>query len=114
MEIRPRQFWLVPGSVTARVSTDGRTITFDPVPLRVKTETMRWQRGRLVPAGGIKDHHAEAFAEWLTRHYDEVAAEQPVFAELKLVTQAVALAKWLKAQGAPVDWSLVDTMLGDP
>lgn len=108
------RFWLVPEAVTAHVSTDGRTITFDPVRLRVKTETMRWQGGRLVPAGGIKDYHAEAFAEWLTRHYDEVAAEQPVFAELKLVTQTVALAKWLKAQGAPVDWNLIDTVLGEP
>ena len=108
------RFWLVPEAVTARVSSDGRTITFDPVRLRVKTETMRWQAGQLVSAGGIKDHHAEAFAEWLTRHYDEVAAEQPVFAELKLVTQAVALAKWLKAQGAPVDWNLIDTVLGEP
>jgi len=108
------RFWLLPEPLTARVSSDGRTITFDPVRLRVKTETMVWQGGHLVLAGGVKDHHAEAFAAWLTRHYDEVAAEQPVFAELKLVTQAVALAKWLKAQGVPVDWNLINTVLAEP
>lgn len=108
------RFWLVPAPVSARTSADGRTIVFDPVRLTVKTETMRWQAGKLVSAGGVKDEHAQAFADWLTRNYDALAAERPVFAELKQVTLAVALAKWLRAQAVPIDPNLVDALLGDP
>jgi hypothetical protein len=45
-------FWLVPEPVTGKVSEDGRTIIFDPIRMRVRTETMRWEGGKLVSAGG--------------------------------------------------------------
>ncbi|HJQ70926.1 MAG TPA: RHS repeat-associated core domain-containing protein [Blastocatellia bacterium] len=108
------RFWLVPEPVTGQVSDDGRAIIFDPIKMRVKTETMRWAGGRLVPAGNIKDPHAEAFAENFTAHYEEFAKENPIYSELKQVTQAVALAKWMKQQGIPANWNLVRTFAGQP
>lgn len=102
------RFWLVPEPIQARVSDDGQGILFDPIRLRVQTETMRWAGGRLVPAGaGIRDAHAEAFAEHFTARYDDFAREKPVYAELRQVTAAVALAKWMKERGIPIDWSFV-------
>lgn len=96
------------GQLLFDIPEDGHSILFDPIKMRVKTETMRWQGGKLVPAGNIKDPHAEAFAEHFSTHYEEFARENPVFAELKVVTQAVALAKWMKEQGGiPVDWNFV-------
>jgi RHS repeat-associated protein len=108
------RFWLVPEPVTARVSGDGHAILFNPVTIRVRTETMRWENGKLVPAGNIKDPHAEAFAAHFTQHYDDFAREHPVYAELKQVTQAVALAKWMKQQGIPVDWNFIRLFAGQP
>ncbi|MGH8551020.1 MAG: hypothetical protein ACRERU_20940, partial [Methylococcales bacterium] len=103
------RFWLVPEAVTARVSSDGAGILFDPVKIRVKTETMRWSGGKLVSAGKVKDPHGEAFAAHLTGHYDEYAREHPIFAELKQVAQAVALVKWMRAQDIAPDWGFVQT-----
>ncbi|HJQ23988.1 MAG TPA: RHS repeat-associated core domain-containing protein [Blastocatellia bacterium] len=108
------RFWLVPEPVTARVSGDGQMILFDPIKMRVKTETMRLQGGKLIPAGDVKDAHAEAFAAHFTSHYDEFARENPIYAELQQVTQAVALAKWMRQQGVPLDWNLVRGLGGSP
>lgn len=73
---------------------------------------MRWEGGKLVSAGGIKDPEAEVFAEHFTRQYEDFARENPIYAELKQVTQAVALAKWMKQQNIPVDWNFVRLYAG--
>jgi hypothetical protein len=54
-----------------------------------------------------KDLEAEAFAEHFTRQYEDFARENPIYAELKQVTQAVAVAKWMQQQNIPVDWNFV-------
>jgi RHS repeat-associated protein len=106
--------WLVPEPVNARVSDDGRTIMFDPIKMRVKTETMKWEGGKLVSAGGVKDPASETFAAHFTKQYDDFARENSIYAELKQVAQAVALAKWMKQQNIPVDWSFVRLYAGEP
>ncbi|TMQ13765.1 MAG: RHS repeat-associated core domain-containing protein, partial [Deltaproteobacteria bacterium] len=106
------RFWIVPEPVTAKVSDQG--ILFDPIRLRVKTETMRFEGGKLVSAGGAKDPVAEDFAAHFTEHYAEFAKEQPAFAELETVAQAVALARWLKDSGVPADWGFVASVLAEP
>lgn len=108
------RFWLVPEPVTAKVSEDGSSIVFDPIKMRVKTETMRWEGGKLVPAGGVEDPEAEAFATHFTQQYEDFARENPIYAELKQVTQAVALAKWMKQAGIPVEWNYVRLLAGPP
>ncbi len=108
------RFWLVPEAVTARVSDHGDAIAFDPIRMRVKTETMRWAGGRLVPAGGVIDEHAEEFARHFTQHYEDYAAESPIYSELRQVTAAVAIAKWMKQRGVPVDWNQNRIFAGDP
>ena len=106
------RFWIVPAPVTARAA-DG-AILFDPVQLQVQTQTMRWSGGKLVPAGSARDPIAEDFAAHFSAQYDAFAKEQPVFAELKQVTQAVALARFLKDRGVPADWGFVDAVLATP
>lgn len=108
------RFWLVPEPISARAASDGALAFIDPPRMRVRTETMRWANGRLVPAGGAIDHHAEAFAAHMTAQYRDYAAEHPVFAELEEVTAAAALAQWMKARKIPVDWTMIERWLGAP
>lgn len=97
------RFWLVPEQVIVKVSDDRKSITFPDTRIRVKTETMRWRSGGLVPAGGIKDEKAEYFAAHFTRYYDKYAGEFPIYRELKNLANLVGLAKWLKESGVNVD-----------
>jgi RHS repeat-associated protein len=104
------RFWLIPEPVTARVSGDGRAIELDPIRMRVKTETMRWAGNQLVSAGGIKDVHAENFARHFTEHYADYEKESAIYSELRQVTAAVALAKWMKESEIPLDRNLAGLM----
>jgi len=106
------RFWLVPERVELLASPDGGTVQFGETTMRVKTETMRWAGPRLVPAGGEKDPDAEQFAALLTANYEELAREFPVYGELKRVAQVVALARWMKEAGVPVDPRWMDPGTG--
>jgi len=107
------RFWLVPEPVTARLSNKGQAIIFDPIKIRIRTQTMVWNCGRLVPAGDeIRDAHAELFKTHFTDHYEEFAKENSVYADLKQVTQAVALARWMRSQSVPANWNFVRSLGG--
>lgn len=108
------RFWLVPAPVTAGVSEDGKTLVFDPIKMHVRTETMRWDKGKLISAGGVRDPHAEAFATHFIEHYEDFARENPIYSELKRVTEAVAFAKWLRAQDVRVDEAFIRHFAGTP
>ncbi len=97
------RFWLIPEKVIVRVSDDKKSITFPDTRIRVKTETMRWKNGKLVPAKGEKDEKAEYFAAHFTKFYDDYASEFPVYQELKNMTNIVGFFKWLKAAGINID-----------
>ncbi len=100
------RFWLVPEKVIVQVSPDGNSILFPETRIRVKTETMRWVKGKLVSADGVKDECAEYFANHFTRYYDRYAAQFPVFNELKNCANMTALAAWIKKKNAAfnLDW----------
>jgi len=99
------RFWLVPDQVIVRVSDDKKSITFPDTRIRVKTETMRWQGGQLVPVKGEKDDKAEYFAAHFTRYYDDYAKAFPVFRDLKTLANLVGLAKWLKEAAINADFT---------
>ena len=73
------RFWLVPEQILVKLSEDKQSITFPDTKIRIKTETMRWRKGKLVPAKGQKDEKAEYFAAHFTKHYDDYAKEFPVY-----------------------------------
>jgi len=99
------RFWLVPEQVIVQVSEDRKSISFPSTRIRVKTETMRWDNGKLIPAKGEKDKKAEYFAAHFTKYYDDYAKEFPVYQQLKNLTNLVALAKWLKATGVNAEFT---------
>ena len=111
------RFWLVPEQVIVQVSDDRKTITFPDTRIRVKTETMKWENGKLVPAKDQQDEKAEYFAAHFTHYYDDYAKEFPVFNELKTLANLVALVKWLKENGSQIelDWiEKFDTLYTTP
>jgi len=93
------RFWIVPESVVLRVSPDDRSLVFGETRMRIKTETMRWDGGKPVSAGGLRDEIAETVAAALSAHYDDLTSQYPVFGELKQMAQVVALAQWMKHAG---------------
>ena len=108
------RFWLVPECVAAFVSPDGQSILLGKTKIRVKTETMRWAGSKLVPSGGQIDETAEVFAKNFTDHYEEFARESPVYAELERLAQVVAIAKWMKAAGIPIDQHWIQVASSQP
>lgn len=108
------RFWLVPDPVTGHGGEGGRSIVFEPIRMRVRTETMRWEGGQLVSAGGVRNERAEAFARHFTDNYDAFAREQPVYAELRQVAHAVAIAKWMRQQGIAPPSTWLRAYAGEP
>lgn len=82
-----------------RVSADGKSVYVEEAKVEVRTETMKWQEGRLVPTHGVRDPRAEEMAHWFTEYYEAIAHEQPVFFELKQAFIAIGLMRWLRQQG---------------
>lgn len=101
------RFWLVPDQVLLKISDNRQSISFPDTRIKVKTETMKWQDGKLIPAGE-KDEKSEYFAAFFSRFYDNFADEFSVYHELKNLTNIVALAKWMKASGIAIDLSWID------
>ena len=84
------RFWLLPEQVLVKVSDDRRSISFPDTRIRVRTETMRWDGGKLVPAGDRKDEKAAYFAQHMSRFYDQYAKQFPIFEDLRQITNMVA------------------------
>jgi len=109
------RFWIVPAS-TDRFEGMDRLAVFD-IPLRVKTQKMKWRDGDLVDDKSEKSSiGAQSFTNWFTSNYEKIAAEQylkppkgsgmtepvPVFQELQRVALLTAIAEKLRGDGVPM------------
>lgn len=95
------RFWITCVDLAVRASE--HALVFDGIRLGVKTEKMHESSSGLTSSGGQEDPVAKQFAQFLTDHFDEIAATQPAFAELKRLSGLLALATWLRNQGGEVD-----------
>lgn len=108
------RFWIVPSEVTQHRA--GSALTLFDVPLKVKTQRMQLQGGKLVPAADdTPSKQARVFSKWFTEQYDAIAAEatsrppegsgipspKPSFTELRRIALATAIAERLRNQGVP-------------
>jgi RHS repeat-associated protein len=111
-----QRFWIVPAA-TRRYRGSRRELDLFDVPLKVRTQRMRWQNGKLVDdTSGGSTPGALAFTSWFTDSYDGIAAEQyltppaesgltapvPVFTELRRIALMTAVAERLRDSGAPM------------
>lgn len=117
-----QRFWIVPAAARRFEGTRGELTLFD-VPLKVKTQKMKWQKNELVDdLTGQSSPGATAFSGWFTKNYDGIAAEQyltppvesgitspvPVFTELRRVALLTAIAEKLRDQGEPMPFWMRD------
>lgn len=93
------RFWFQPKEVTLVQSSDGRSMAFDSVSIELLTE---YTREGGIPGQEINPE-AEAFAAHFTEHYDEFAAEFPVFQDLKRLAKVVAVVRWIRDNEIPID-----------
>ncbi|MDC1287562.1 hypothetical protein N8198_06730 [Gammaproteobacteria bacterium] len=120
------RFWIVPAEVR-QFSEESSDTTLVEVPLKVKTQTMKWVNGELVDDLKRKSSPgARAFTEWFTSRYDEIAEEKylepppesgidepvPVFAELRRIALITAIAEKLRNQGVPMPFWMRDYEVG--
>ncbi len=98
------RFWFQPREVRLVRSSDGNTMVFDSATMEVLTE-YTFEGGE---PGAESNPEAEAFAAHLTEHYDEFAEEWPVLKDLKRLGKVVAIIKWIKDNGIPVDLSFIE------
>ena len=116
------RFWIVPSAARRFAEAPGALTLLD-VPLRVRTQPMKWENGQLVddpdraPSPG-----AAAFTQWFTDNYDGIAEEQfllpppasgitepvPVFAELRRIALITAIAETLRDQDVPLPFWMRD------
>lgn len=116
------RFWIVPAEAR-RFDGKRKELTLFDVPLKVKTQKMKWQKGNLVDdLQGKSSPGALAFTDWFTTRYDLIAGEQfltppresgithpvPVFTELRRIALITAIAEKLRDQGVPLPFWMRD------
>jgi RHS repeat-associated protein len=113
---RWERFWIVP-SRAHRFEAPRHDLTLFDVPLKVKTQLMKWEHSKLVnDPHGKSSEGALKFIDWFTREYDAISREQfltppvqfgidgrvPVFTELRRLALLTAIAEKLRDQGIPM------------
>jgi len=98
------RFWLYPKSNSS--DTSGTSIFINDATMGVKTETMLMVDGVLVPAEGVVDQEAEAFAGFFTENYQAFANENKIFRMLEQNLRLLLISEWIRQQKIPVnpDW----------
>ncbi|MBI3999878.1 MAG: RHS repeat protein, partial [Candidatus Omnitrophica bacterium] len=103
------RFWFVPELMDLTRSSDRKSFTFSQAKVKTLTED------ELI-GGGAVDLDAQAFAQHLTDNYHanptdgklQFEEEFPIFARLTQVMKAVALAKFIKDNSIPIDFSWLE------
>lgn len=99
--------WIVPERISLAQSTDGSSMLFETVKMRCLSEDMA--DGQI-----IKFPPHEAFAQHFTDNYDAIAAEYPIFTEVKRLGQITGVVKWLKDSNIPFDLSFFESYGPNP
>lgn len=108
-QARWARYWIVVDEM--KIMRNGSTLYFDVARMQVKAKK---QVPDPTSPSGLRDIETEEdpvatrFAALFTGQYDEIAREEPTFERLRELAKAVALAKWLKKEGIPVDLSWVE------
>jgi RHS repeat-associated protein len=107
------RFWIVPAAVNGS-QTRTKNLTLFQVPLKVMTQRMVMQNGKLKPApNAMPSKGAAIFAKWFSQNYDNISAEAlspppmgsgidspvAVFTELRRIALISAIAETLRNQG---------------
>ena len=94
------RFWLYPRA--NEVETSSNAMRIKSAVIGIKTETMRWQNGKLVSAPGFIDPISQYFAEFITEHYVELADEALVFRQLEQLLRLLLVSEWVRKEKIPI------------
>lgn len=102
------RYWIVSDKMVLKQS--GNSIVFDEAKMAVNARQQVVDPSshtglRDIPTG--PNEIPTLYAKLITQLYDDLAKEEPAFERVKELAKAVALAKWLKKQGVPVDMEWV-------
>lgn len=107
------RFWIVPAAVR-RFDAKTSSLSLFELPLKVNTQKMRWQQGKLVDDNkGESSLGAKVFSGWFSKQYDQIADEVlltpppgsgvvapvAIFHELRRIALIAAIAERLRDQG---------------
>jgi YD repeat-containing protein len=107
------RFWIVPAEVI-RFDASTDDLSLFQLPLKVNTQKMRWEHGRLVDdPRGVSSFGARTFQQWFSDQYDAIADEVlmsppigsgldtpvPIFHELRRIAAIAAVAERLRDLG---------------
>ena len=116
------RFWIVPAEAR-RFEAPRKELTLLDVPLKVKTQSMVWRKGKLVDdPKGKSSPGALAFTTWFSGNYVGISGERflipppetgintpvPVFTELRRIALITAIAEKLRDQGIPMPFWMFD------
>ena len=116
------RFWIVPAEVR-RFEAPRKELTLLDVPLKVRTQSMVWKKGKLVDdPKGKSSPGALAFTTWFSGNYGGISGERflipppetgittpvPVFNELRRIALITAIAEKLRDQGVPMPFWMFD------
>jgi len=93
--------WFVPGKVGITKTADGHGILIDEIPIVVLSESKFFSRGG-------RQAGLDAFAQYLTDHYADLAEGYPSIDRLPQLAKLVAIAKWMRDNHVPVDLSWME------
>jgi len=100
------RFWFVIDKVELKHDPVSGAVAFGDVRLKVQTEIEKESQAK----GQYVDPADEAFARYLTEHYDELAKDFPILARLKELAKVAAVAKFLVNQGIPLNIEILVTL----
>ncbi|MFA6451411.1 MAG: hypothetical protein WCX65_18195, partial [bacterium] len=89
---------LIPGEVRMNVSPEGTLVSFDDAQIKIIGWVMSsvGKKTSATVTDFIKNS-TEGYADYLTRHYDELAKVFPELHKLREAEKLIALARWAKA-----------------
>ena len=90
------RYWVTVETVEIRESLDGQIAQFGDVRMKIESRS----KGIDEPwSAEVEDSRSRAYAQELTRHYDELARRIPALHNLREAAKLVALANWIRSKG---------------
>ena len=93
--------WLAPQGVELRHDPGGSVVTFGPSRIAIRSELTNFEGGSRA-ASALEREAAEAYAQEITRRYDDYARALPELHRLREAAKLIALVRWARLRNQPL------------
>jgi YD repeat-containing protein len=108
-----RRMWFVPQEINVSVASNGQSMWIDSLRMQADSRYVQFVNGQMQDVPG-NNPAAQAFTDFLTRHYTEFAKENPSLAEIVQFDQMITLARWIRDYRIPVAFDGLNTYPFEP